>query len=170
VIWLKVLLFLLTLPGMMVAGFPYLVLLTRGEPPRWPSLVATGWGASGLLLMAAGATAFLVCVVDFARKGLGTPFPLDPPKRLVATGLYRWVRNPMFLAILNVVLGEAAVFGSGELLVYWLSVLAGFHLFVVLYEEPALRRTFGDEYDAYCRNVPCWLVRWPAAVPETSPA
>src|SRR5512143_204049 len=120
VIWLKDLLFLLTLPGMMVAGLPYFILVNRGEPPRWPSFAAMGWEASGFLLMVAGATAFLLCVVDFARKGSGTPFPLDPPKRLVATGLYRWVRNPMYGAVLSVVLGEAAVFGSGQLLAYWL--------------------------------------------------
>ena len=160
----------MTLPGMMVAGFPYLALLTRGEPPQWPSFAAMGWGASGLLLVAGGTAAFLFCVVDFARKGLGTPFPLDPPKRLVATGLYRWVRNPMYVAVLNVVLGEAAVFGSGELLTYWLSVVVGFHLFVVLYEEPALRRKFGEEYETYCRNIPRWLVRWPTAEREASPA
>jgi len=169
VIWLKDLLFLVVIPGMMVAGFPYLVLLTRGEPPRWPSLAAMGWGVSGLLLVAGGALAFLACVVDFARKGRGTPFPLDPPTALVVTGLYRWVRNPMYVAVLNVVLGEAAVFRSGELIAYWLSVLAGFHLFVVLYEEPALRKRFGDEYETYCRHVPRWLLRWPE-VRQAEPA
>ncbi len=160
-IWIKDLLFVFAFPGMMVAGFPYLVLLTRGTPPEWPTLASLGWRALGLLLVAGGAAAFLSCVVDFARKGRGTPFPLDPPKTLVVTGLYRWVRNPMYVAVLNVVLGEAALFRSGELIGYWFSVLFGFHLFVVLYEEPALRRTFGEEYEAYCRNVPRWLVRWP---------
>ncbi|MGE5345481.1 MAG: methyltransferase family protein [Acidithiobacillales bacterium] len=99
----------------------------------------------------------LDCVVAFARRGRGTPFPLDPPRHLVASGLYRFVRNPMYVAVLNIVLGEAVVFSSGELVVYWFPVLAGFHLFVVLYEEPTLRKQFGREYGSYCRRVPRWV-------------
>ncbi len=156
-LWIKDVLFLLASPGMMVAGFPHLVLLTRGEPPAWPALGSLGWRATGFLLIAGGTAAFLSCVVDFARRGRGTPFPLDPPKTLVETGLYRYVRTPMYVAVLNVVLGEAVVFSSGELIGYWFSVLLGFHLFVVLYEEPTLRRTFGSEYEAYCLRVPRWV-------------
>ncbi len=170
-IWLKDLLFLLAIPGMMVAGFPYLVLLTRGEPPRWPGVATMGWGVSGLVLVAGGLLAFLACVVDFARKGRGTPFPLDPPRSLVVSGLYRWVRNPMYVGVLNVVLGEAAVFGSGELIGYWFSVLFGFHLFVVLVEEPTLRRTFGAAYEAYCASVPRWVPnRLRLSFPVTAPS
>jgi len=170
-IWLKDLLFLLVIPGMMVAGFPYLVLLTRSEPPRLPTLAAMGWGVSGLLLIAGGLLALLVCVADFARKGRGTPFPLDPPTTLVMTGLYWWVRNPMYVAVLNVVLGEAAVFRSGELIGYWFSVLLGFHLFVVLFEEPTLRRTFGPAYEAYCAAVPRWVPnRLRLPLPEVAPS
>jgi protein-S-isoprenylcysteine O-methyltransferase Ste14 len=109
--------------------------------------------------MAGGAAGFLACVVDFARSGRGTPFPLDPPKELVVSGLYRHVRNPMYIAVLNVVLGEMIVFRSGEMAVYWLSVFAGFHLFVVLYEEPTLRRKFGPTYEEYVRSVPRWVPR-----------
>ena len=156
-IWVKDLLFLLALPGMMVAGFPYLVLLTRGTPPEWPALASLGWRAGGLGLIVGGAAALLVCVVDFARRGRGTPLPFDPPTALVETGLYRYVRNPMYVAVLNVILGEAAVFGSAELIGYWFSALFGFHLFVVLYEEPTLRRTFGAGYEAYCARVPRWV-------------
>ncbi len=144
---------------MMVAGFPYLVLLTRGAPPELPALAVLGWRSAGLGLVVAGAAGFLVCVIDFARSGRGTPFPLDPPKDLVVSGLYRHVRNPMYIAVLCVVLGEAVVFRSGELAVYWVSVLAGFHLFVVLYEEPTLRKTFGAAYEEYARRVPRWIPR-----------
>lgn len=156
-IWIKDLVFLVVIPGMMVAGFPYLVLLTRGAPPDWPAFASLGWRESGLLLMAGGAAAFLSCVVDFARRGNGTPFPLDPPRKLVENGLYRYVRNPMYVAVLNIVLGEVVVTGSGELIVYWFSVLAGFHLFVAFYEEPTLRKVFGGEYEAYCHRVPRWV-------------
>ncbi len=165
-IWLKDLLFLVAIPGMMVAGFPYVVLRERGAPPAWPSFVSLGWRGAGLLLIAVGAAAFLHCVVAFARRGRGTPFPLDPPRKLVQSGLYQYVRNPMYVAILTIVLGEAAVFGSGELVVYWFSVLASFHLFVVLYEEPTLRKLFGREYETYRRRVPRWVPtghRLPAA-------
>ena len=156
-LWLKDLLFLFAIPGMMVVGFPYLVLLTRGAPPEWPGLASLGWRAGGLALVAGGVLAFLACVVDFGRRGRGTPFPLDPPSELVVTGLYRFVRNPMYVAVLNVVLGEAVVFSSGELIGYWVSVLLGFHLFVVLYEEPTLRRTFGPAYTVYVARVPRWV-------------
>ncbi len=156
-LFLKDLLFLIFVPGMMVAGFPYLVLLTRGAPPELPALAGLGWRSAGLGLVVAGVAGFLICVVDFARSGRGTPFPLDPPKELVVSGLYRHVRNPMYIAVQIVVLGEAVVFRSGELAVYWLSVLAGFHLFVVLYEEPTLRRRFGSAYEEYARRVPRWL-------------
>jgi protein-S-isoprenylcysteine O-methyltransferase Ste14 len=158
-LFVKDLLFLILVPGMMVAGFPYLVLQTRGAPPAWPELGSLGWRAAGLLLMAGGAVGFLACVIDFARSGRGTPFPLDPPKELVVSGLYRYVRNPMYIAILAVVLGEIIVYLSGEMAAYWLSVLAGFHLFVVLYEEPTLRRRFGVAYEEYARSVPRWLPR-----------
>ena len=156
-IWVKNLLFLFAVPGMMVGGFPYLVLLTRGAPPEWPRVVPLGWLAAGLVLIAGGVAALLTCVVDFARRGRGTPFPLDPPRHLVVGGLYQYVRNPMYVAILNIVLGESVVFRSGELIVYWFSVLLGFHLFVVLYEEPTLRKTFGSAYDAYAARVRRWI-------------
>jgi protein-S-isoprenylcysteine O-methyltransferase Ste14 len=158
VLFVKDLLFLILVPGMMVAGFPYLV-LTRGVPPAWPDLGSLGWRVVGLLLMAGGAVGFLACVIDFARSGRGTPFPLDPPKELVVSGLYRYVRNPMYIAILAVVLGEIIVCRSGEMAFYWLSVFAGFHLFVVLYEEPTLRRRFGVAYEEYARRVPRWFPR-----------
>ncbi len=169
-IWLKNLLFLLALPGMMVGGFPYLVLLTRGVAPEWPPLTSLGWRIGGFLLIAGGTAAFVHCVVAFARRGQGTPFPLDPPKRLVVSGLYGYVRNPMYVAVLNIVLGESVVFRSGELVVYWFSVLLGFHLFVVLYEEPTLGKLFGREYETYRRRVPRWLPtqrRLPAAAPAS---
>ena len=95
----------------------------------------------------------------FALEGLGTPAPVYPTKTLVVTGSYRIVRNPMYLAVVTLILGQALVFSSRPLLMYagivWLVV----HLFVVGYEEPTLRRTFGSRYERYCLGVRRWLPR-----------
>jgi protein-S-isoprenylcysteine O-methyltransferase Ste14 len=114
----------------------------------------------------AGAALVLLCVpvlVDFcarfAREGHGTPAPFAPPRRLVVSGPFRAVRNPAYLAALGVLLGEALLLGSRAVLVYAGAMAVVFHLFVVLYEEPALRRKFGAEYDAFCREVPRWIPR-----------
>ncbi|MBC8647025.1 MAG: isoprenylcysteine carboxylmethyltransferase family protein [Thermoanaerobaculia bacterium] len=115
----------------------------------------------GAQLMVLGAWVYLRCAWDFAVVGRGTPAPLDPPRELVARGLYRYVRNPMYLGVLSVVVGEALFFESVRLLQYAAVLAAGFHLFVVLYEEPALRRQFGESYGRYLETVPRWTPRRP---------
>jgi protein-S-isoprenylcysteine O-methyltransferase Ste14 len=107
--------------------------------------------------VACGAAVYLWCAWDFAAFGRGTPFPLDAPKRLVARGLYQFVRNPMYAGVLLAILGQALLFGSGATLRYALAVALFFHLFVVFYEEPTLRRKFGQCYAEYCSNVPRWI-------------
>ena len=97
--------------------------------------------------------------VRFVRQGHGTPAPMAPPGRLVVSGPYRAVRNPAYLTALGVLLGEALLLGSRAVLVYAGAMAVAFHLFVVLYEEPALRRKFGAEYEAFCREVPRWIPR-----------
>lgn len=119
-----------------------------------------GAGAAGWLLIAAGIALYFACAFwGFAVRGKGTPLPLDPPKKLVAEGPYRVVRNPMYWGVGSIVLGEAAIFHSivlAELaVVLAVSVIA----FVQLVEEPQLRRKFGEEYEEYCRRVPRWLPR-----------
>jgi len=113
----------------------------------------------GVLLVLGGIVALLDSFARFALQGLGTPAPVSPTRRLVVTGLYRFVRNPMYLAIVAVILGQAFILGDAGLVVYagltWLVV----SLFVVAYEEPTLRKSFGPEYDAYCSNVPRWFPR-----------
>jgi protein-S-isoprenylcysteine O-methyltransferase Ste14 len=98
----------------------------------------------------------------FAIHGRGTPAPVMPPTRLVVTGLYRYVRNPMYVAVLWIVVGQALFFGSRELLAYaalfWVTV----HVWVLVYEEPALRARFGADYAAYCAAVRRW---WPRLSP-----
>lgn len=122
----------------------------------------TGFGALrvlGAALVVFGAAVILDSFVRFAIQGLGTPAPILPTEHLVITGLYRYVRNPMYVAVTAAILGQALLFASEQLLIYGLLVWLAFHLFVYLYEEPTLRRTFGEEYEAYCRTVPRWIPR-----------
>ncbi len=117
--------------------------------------------ASGILLLALGVAGYLWCALDFAFAGHGTPAPIDPPKLLVVRGLYRYARNPMYISVLLVLLGESVLFHSWTLCRYALAVWAGFHLFVLLYEEPTLRDKFGESYKEYCQRVNRWLPRPP---------
>ena len=99
----------------------------------------------------------------FVWEGRGTPAPIAPTEHLVVGGPYRWVRNPGYVAVTAILLGEALVLGSQAVLAWAVLVAIAFHVFVLVYEEPTLRATFGAEYDAYCRRVPRWLPRPPRA-------
>jgi protein-S-isoprenylcysteine O-methyltransferase Ste14 len=114
---------------------------------------------AGMVVAAAGAALALWCVVAFASIGRGTPAPFDPPRRLVIQGPYHFLRNPMYVGA-GLALGGAALFyQSLPLLGYSVVFLLAAHLFVVWYEEPTLRQTFGQQYEAYCRQVRRW---WPS--------
>lgn len=115
--------------------------------------------AAGAVLAAAGAVVLADSFLRFAMEGLGTPAPVAPTERLVVTGLYRHVRNPMYVAVIALILGQALLFGSRPLAVYGAAVWLCFHLFVLGYEEPTLRAAYGAEYDAFCRRVPRWIPR-----------
>jgi len=115
----------------------------------------------GLVPLALGAAIYLWCAWDFAVTGRGTPAPIDPPKELVARGLYRWVRNPMYVGVLSAVLGQALLFGAPIVVESAAGVFVCFQLVVVLYEEPTLAATFGEAYERYRRTVPRWLPRRP---------
>ncbi len=119
------------------------------------------WRYLGLLPLGAGVAGLARCLRDFAVLGRGTPAPFDPPQELVATGLYRWVRNPMYLSALLLLVGESIALEAPVLLRYAVAFFLVTHLFVVLYEELALRRTFGESYDRYRATVPRWLARKP---------
>jgi len=152
----KNLLFAILLPGTVMIWIPWWILhaahvsiqLTR---VRWPAL----------LPLAIGVTIVLRCIWDFADSGRGTLAPIDPPKNLVVRGPYRYVRNPMYIGVLLVVLSEAWLFRSGALLVEAGIAFLIIHTFVLLYEEPHLRRQFGASYSTYCRSVNRWLPRRP---------
>jgi protein-S-isoprenylcysteine O-methyltransferase Ste14 len=155
-IWLRTLIFTLVVPGTFAVYLPW-SFITRETGAYHP---AGGWHWLGLLPMALGLAGYLWCAWDFGAAGRGTPFPLDAPRKLVIRGLYRHVRNPMYLSVLAFVLGQAALFASRNAAIYALSVWVLFHLFVLAVEEPSLRAQFGDEYDAYRRRVSRWLPRF----------
>ena len=113
-----------------------------------------------ILVIAAGVTLLGTCIWEFF-KSRGTLSPLDPPKELVVQGLYRYVRNPMYLAVSTIVLGEALLVRRAALLLYWAFFFTAANVFVLLYEEPTLRRQFGESYERYTRTVGRWLPRPP---------
>ena len=113
----------------------------------------------GLILVASGAALLIACIVEFARRGRGTLSPVDPPKELVVQGLYRYVRNPMYLSVSTIVLGEVMLTKSVPLFLYWVIWFACVNLFVMGYEEPYLRRQFGESYATYTREVGRWIPR-----------
>jgi len=152
ILLLKNLLFTLVMPGTVAVYVP--LWITRGRSAS--SGMALAIGATAL---AAGTAIYAWCLWDFASFGRGTPAPIDAPRKLVVRGLYRYTRNPMYVGVLTAILGWAAVFASGDLVIYALCVGAGFQLFIVLYEEPHLRRLFGKEYADYSAQVGRWLLR-----------
>ena len=125
---------------------------------QWNSVSILGFG-----LIVLGAVVYLWCAWDFATKGLGTPAPIDAPRVLVVKGLYGFTRNPMYLGVSSLILGQALAYTSSSIAVYLLCVVGGFNLFVWLYEEPTLRRLFGEQYEDYCRKVPRWIFPFPRA-------
>jgi protein-S-isoprenylcysteine O-methyltransferase Ste14 len=141
------------LPGLVAVVLPWLIV----RPVSWP----TGVALVGLVPLVLGLGLSAWCVTLFATRGRGTPAPWDAPRRFVALGPYRLVRNPMYLGMGSVVLGEAVLFASWLLALYLIVLLLVWHAFVVLWEEPSLERTFGEEYRSYRGAVPRWLPRFP---------
>jgi len=116
----------------------------------------------GGVLLGFGLVGLLDSFARFAVQGLGTPAPVFPTRHLVVTGLYRYVRNPMYLAVVTAVVGQGLILGNATLLEYGGLIWLLFHAFVRLYEEPTLRRDFGSEYNAYCNGVRRWIPRFSA--------
>lgn len=146
-------LFLVVAPGTLAGLIPWLI-------APWPAPIPYLWlAAPGTALLAVGAVLLLDCFRRFAVEGLGTPAPIAPPERLVVTGAYRHVRNPMYVAVTALILGQAALVASLPMLAYGVVLWAGFHAFVLAYEEPTLRRQFPDDYAAFFAAVPRWIPR-----------
>jgi len=149
-------LFVILVPGTVIVLVPRLLSGWAIHPPL------LGWAPTrwiGLALLLLALPVFLDFLVGFVREGRGTPAPVAPPEHLVVGGAFRYVRNPGYAAVVSLVVGQGLFLGSSAVLAYAACLALGFHLFVVLYEEPTLRRQFGDEYAAYCRRVPRWLPR-----------
>ncbi len=115
---------------------------------------------AGLILFLAGAGIVLWCDWDFWKNGRGTPAPIDAPKFLVRRGLYRHVRNPMYIGVLLVITGESILFASWSIAMYALIAAFAFHMFVLVYEEPTLKAKFGPAYEEYLKTVPRWIPRF----------
>jgi protein-S-isoprenylcysteine O-methyltransferase Ste14 len=152
---LKTLLFSILVPGTVAFVIPWLLL--RGSEGL-VLLIPSIW-MIGLLPLLLGVGLYLWCAGAFTFIGKGTPAPIDAPKVLVIQGPYHWVRNPMYIAVLSIVIGEAILFRTFLLLGYALLVGLVVHMFVVFVEEPSLRRQFGTSYETYLRRVPRWLPR-----------
>ena len=164
-LFLKNLVFTILVPGSVAGWIPWRWIIPRDF--HRPAV----WGAAQLLALlplGLGLAVYLWCVWDFAVTGRGTPAPIDAPRVLVVRGLYRSVRNPMYIGVLLVLLGESLLFRSTTLLTYTAVVALLFHLVVLVIEEPSLRRLFGDSYLAYCRRVRRWAPRLPVE-PATEP-
>lgn len=153
---LKTALFTAIVPATVAGLVPYLLLppAALGTPPS-PTPLKIVAGVLGFL----GLALYVRCALGFALEGRGTPAPVDPPRRLVARGPYRRTRNPMYIAVLAVVLAEALYFASGRLAIYAALLFLAFHLFVRFCEEPTLGRRFGEDYSWYMESVPRWFPR-----------
>ena len=144
--------FTIFVPGTVALYVPYR--LTRGAIAALPF----DWvGHLAVVPLIFGITLYLHSAWQFAVVGLGTPAPINPPKRLVVRGAYRWTRNPLYVAVLSVLAGQAIMIHSAALAEYAVAVFVGFYAFVLLYEEPVLRSKFGPSYAEYCAHVPRWI-------------
>ena len=147
-------LFLLVAPGTIAGLIPWSM-----TGWRLPAHAPLALQVAGVALIALGLWILVECFTRFALQGRGTPAPIAPPERLVVAGPYRRVRNPMYVAVTALNLGQAALFADLRLLVYAGAVWAAFHAFVLLYEEPTLRRAFPRDYAPYFAAVPRWIPR-----------
>lgn len=151
---IKSLLFLVAAPGL-VAGYVPLVLLRSGSQIKTGALAY--WA---LPLWFIGGAILLWSFWNFFSEGHGTPAPIDPPRELVAAGFYRYVRNPMYVGIVAILIGHFLWFGFWSLLIYAVMAFLVMHTFVTLYEEPHLKKRFGTAYEEYCQRVPRWIPKF----------
>ena len=153
--WVGTIVFLFLAPGIVAGVIP--ALITGWRMPDWGGWIAPVGIVAGLLILG-GIVVLLDAFVRFARAD-GTPAPPVPTAHLVVVGPYRFVRNPMYVAVVAIILGQALLFGSVGTLVYLAVAMTAVALFVKFYEEPTLERTYGDEYRTYKANVRAWIPR-----------
>ena len=149
--------FLVIAPGLVAGLAPWWISRWRLSPPFFGMAI---FRIAGAVLIALGVIGLLDSFVRFAVQGVGTPAPVMPTRHLVVSGLYRYVRNPMYVAVVSTILGQGLVLGNVALLEYAGLVWLLFHLFVLAYEEPKLKASFGSEYRDFCEEVPRWIPRF----------
>ncbi len=149
---LGTLLFVLVVPTTVIGYVPYVLTRWVLRAPLFP-----GARVLGIALFAAGLPLFVAFNLRFVREGEGTPAPIAPTRHLVVGGPFRYVRNAGYLAVLALVAAQGLFFGDRLVLAYAAALFVLFHAFVLLYEEPTLRRSFGVEYDVYCQQVRRWI-------------
>ena len=155
-LWLRTGLFALLVPGTELVLLPLVVVYFD----LGPQLEFGPARYSGLVPLLVGLVVIVRCFADFVRRGRGTPAIYEPPRELVVAGLYRYVRNPQYVGVVLVIVGEALLTGMVVLFGYAALMAIGYHLFVRYYEEPTLGRLFGEPYARYREEVPRWLPKW----------
>lgn len=149
------LLFTILQPGIVAGLIPFFILRQKVKD----TLVHT-WKfhySLGILIFSIGFIIMLGCIISFAVYGRGTLSPLDPTRKLVTVAFYKFSRNPMYLGVILILVGEAIFFRSVELWAYALFIFVAFNIFIVLIEEPRLQKDFGEEYTRYCKKVRRWI-------------
>jgi protein-S-isoprenylcysteine O-methyltransferase Ste14 len=149
------LLFTILQPGIVAGLVPYLIVGAKlksvlNQPMQSLQYVA-------VLIFFVGVSITLICIISFAIRGQGTLSPADPTKKLVVTGLYRFSRNPMYIGVLLILIGETIFFQSISLLIYSFCIFLMFNAFILFLEEPRLRKDFEKEYEQYCKTVRKWI-------------
>ncbi len=153
---LKSLLYLIVVAGLGAGYIPFALV------PRVPQVETGFFAYLAIPLWLVGGVTILWCFSDFALQGHGTPNPIDPPKELVATGPYRYVRNPIYLGVLTIIVGYFFWFKTIWMLAYAVAAFLVCHLFVTFYEEPTLKKKFGATYEKYYNSVPRWIPKIPS--------
>jgi protein-S-isoprenylcysteine O-methyltransferase Ste14 len=156
-LWLGVrsLIATMLLPGLLAGYIPWRYFALGAVKPDLTDPISV----LGIVCIVLGAALLAACIWEFAASGRGTLAPVDPPRQLVVRGLYRYVRNPMYVGVTTILLGEVVLTRSSALLWYGIAWFVAANLFVLLYEEPTLRQRFGTSYAEYCRQVGRWIPR-----------
>lgn len=156
---LGTLVFVALVPGTVIGWVPWAITDGWTFAPAFMGLEPTRW--LGVALALVSLPIFADFCLRFVLEGFGTPAPIAPPTELVVRGTFRYCRNPGYVGVIGLIVGQGLLFGSGGVLAYAAVVTLAFHLFVVFYEEPDLAARFGEAYVDYCRRVPRWIPRTP---------
>jgi protein-S-isoprenylcysteine O-methyltransferase Ste14 len=149
------LIFTILQPGIVAGLVPYWILKSKTPVSNDQSLKL--YQFAGEIVFTTGLIIMLYCIINFATRGKGTLSPIDPTKKLVITGLYKFSRNPMYIGVMIMLIGEAIFFRSADLWIYSAAIFAAFNLFIMFFEEPRLRKDFEKEYEQYCKKTRRWI-------------